>query len=167
MSLLTALLAFVPALAPRKVEEPFLDPQIELAQARDGRERAEDKLCDARHQINALSVEIAALRRENDVILAMVHERDRVIANLSARYYPAQQFIHAADGQRALKGQQYAQALQSQQYAQALQNQQAAHALLGQQSHQQSQVVWSPCTCVPGRYEALRHGIMREIPDGA
>ena len=150
MSLLTALLAFVPALASKREPGTALDPEIELLQARRDRELAEDKVQIVRHQMVGLSVEIAALRRENDAIIAMLLERDRVINSLTAQspyapaplpVHPAQHTVFAFDGQRQLANAQN----------------QGRNAHLPQNNL--SLVFnpgWRSCTCVPGRSAALR-----------
>ena len=156
MSLLTALLAFVPALAPRKVEEPFLDPQIELAQAREGRERAEGMARDRGRQISALSIEVAALRRENNAILAYVPQ-PAVERALRSQLHPVAHPLEH-EGQRAVYAGMHAQMPGLQQSVQDYV--QAAQALLNQQGvpplGEVVRVQWPACTCVPGRYAALR-----------
>ena len=146
MSLLTALLAFVPAVAARKVEEPFL----ELSQAREDLEHAEDRLADARHQINALSIEVEALRRENRAI----RERDLVVISAPLPPLPPEftelQFA-AENVQREVTGRMLA--------AQMLAAQSQMQALNSQMNMPRG-AFERFCTCVPARSDALRRGIL-------
>ena len=160
MSLLTALLAFVPALAPRK---PVEDVDQALKDALANRDGAIQALNDANDQIVALLTEVAALRRENNAILAMVRERDRVIDRLSV--YVPQPAVERAlrsqlhpvahplehEGQRAVYAGMHAQMPGLQQSVQDYV--QAAQALLNQQGvpplGEVVRVQWPACTCCP------------------
>jgi hypothetical protein len=136
MSLLTALLAFVPALAAKRETE------------------AERDLADARHQINELSIHIEALRTDRDEIFAMLRERDRVIASLSANLPLG---VQAPPNVPDLR---YMQAL-APLPPEFIGLQQAAEQLQAQtwsrmQALAQSQMnAPNFCTCVPGRADAL------------
>jgi hypothetical protein len=147
MSLLTALLAFVPALAARKVEEPLLElPQVG--------EDLEHALADAHHQIDALSIELEALRCENRAIMGMVRHDLVRSANLPLPALPpeftplqqAAQKVQAEVMGRMLAGQAQMQALNSQMNVFA--------------NGPGVVVDWSACTCVPARADALRRGIL-------
>jgi hypothetical protein len=146
MSLMTALLAFLPALAARREPETEtgLDPQIELAQAREGRKRAET---------------------ERDNLLLMLVERDRVINRLVAERATTpmppplglQPVFFPAPGMYPQRND----AIQHSQQNAQLCNQQA----LAQQQFLQDRQGWLSglaadmadfCTCVPARHDALR-----------
>ena len=127
MSLMTALLAFLPALAAKKAE-PELDLEIELLQAREGRARAETLLADARYQMVALETEIFALRRERE---AVDHRR------MAAYLNQGMQCVNQ----------------QSQQLAAQLNYQAQQLGALGLAPREE--IDGRPCTCVPGHADAL------------
>lgn len=166
MSLMTAFLAFLPALAAKKTEpEPELDPQIELLQAREGRERAEALLADTRREVSALAIEVGALRD-------MLREGDRFIADLTANLpLPAVTYVdppvpavayerQAVDPRRMAaypnQGMQCVNAQALHQQSQQLAAQADFMAALTPRDIQEIQ--WRSCTCVPGRANALLGG---------
>jgi hypothetical protein len=155
MSLMTALLAFVPALGVKAAPEPEPDRNAELLEHRGALLLAALEERDrGRHEISAMAIEIAALRRENDAVLAMVRERDRVIAGLNGR-------ISALRGGWGGPEEQWV-------YGQQLANRfgENHNLLLAQAGQQLAQLnalqteYQRTCTCVPGRADALR------VPNG-
>ena len=155
MSLMTALLAFVPALGVKAAPEPEPDRNAELLEHRGALLLAALEERDrGRHEISAMAIEIAALRRENDAVLAMVHERDRVIAGLNGRISALTGGWGGPEEQRV--------------YGQQLANRFGEnHNFLAQAGQQQAQLnahqteYQRTCTCVPGRADALR------VPNGS
>lgn len=161
MSLLTALLAFVPALAARKVEEPLLElPQVG--------EDLEHALADARHQIDALSIEVEALRCENRAIMGMVRHDLVRSANLPL---PAQTFT-VGEGLpqeppairyqplEFIPLQEAAENVQTEVMGRMLAAQSQMQSALNSQMNMPHGAFERFCTCVPGRSDALRRGIL-------
>ena len=139
MSLLTALLAFAPSgLLARAAPEPEPDLKAKLAEAREQLEALRAARDAALHHVLE---ENARLRRENHML--------NVIANATP---PVTGLAVPAP----IVGAPYQQ------------NQSLAHQaqMLGAQAQMNAQQHWHPCTCVPGRYDALRQDYPRVFDAG-